>query len=88
MKDVKDWTDEEALVHVEAMLELFYTERHILFEGRKAESRWACNRGGDSALRHLEELTRNYQRMINVVTDRIRSKKHETIRSGDSLEGK
>lgn len=88
MKDVKDWTDKEALTHAEVMLRVFELEMEMLIGGREVNSIWACNRGGDSAMYNLGQLIKNYQRMTRVVADRIRSKKHETPRTFDSLEGK
>ena len=84
MKDVKDWTDEEALTHAETMLRVFELERDMLIEGVKAHSLWACNRGGESAIFRFAELIQNYQRIVNVLTNK--RKQYETPRTFGSLE--
>ena len=91
MKDVKDWTDEEALVHAETMLKVFEHERLTLLEGMKAGSLWAQNRGSESAFVRFAELIQNYQRIVNVLTNKIRickGERYETPRTFSSLEGK
>jgi hypothetical protein len=70
-KEVRHWTDEEALIHVEESLNSFERERLLLIKGQEAGSLWAQNRGGDSAIANLTRLIENYQRMTRLLVDKI-----------------
>lgn len=72
-KDVPLWTDEQALVHVESQLEAFKTERLILATASRAGSLWGRNQDSDSALFHLTELIKKYERFVRVLSNSIRS---------------
>jgi len=70
-------TNEDALIHFETCLGFLEEERALFIKGRvdgDDAPLWANNRGAESAIANLSRLIENYQRIVRLLSDRIRSK--------------